>query len=142
MLVPLVRSSILMTQLTCVLLITQQGERMTIIRDAKDSGWYVAQKADMSEGLVPHSHVEAAKLPGQGPDAQKGTHDGKMAKAVYGYRAQNKDELSFMVCHVSHLLLLNISMGRHVGFFLVGWKSAYRTSRMAHFAAQTRRLPI
>jgi hypothetical protein len=80
---------------------------MTIVRDAKDSGWYVAQKADMSEGLIPHSHVEVSSSSGPGPEAQKGTHDGKMAKAVYGYRAQNKDELSFMVGRAQSSMVQN-----------------------------------
>jgi hypothetical protein len=70
---------------------------MTILRDAKDNGWYVAQKADGTQGLIPHSHIEVDKPGSQAPGAQKGMHDGKSAKAVYGYRAQNKDELSFMV---------------------------------------------
>ena len=47
-----------------------KGERMKIVRDADDYGWFIVEKIDGTEGLAPLSHLNEDKPEGQGPYGQ------------------------------------------------------------------------
>jgi hypothetical protein len=47
-----------------------KGERMKIVRDADDYGWFIVERIDGTEGLAPLSHLNEDKPEGEGPYGQ------------------------------------------------------------------------
>jgi len=88
----------------------QPGDKITILRDAEDEGWYEARSAAGREGLVPATHVVIddssayggqSTLPAQ-KDVSRGmpaptasAAQGRPATAKFAYQAAGDDELSF-----------------------------------------------
>jgi hypothetical protein len=97
--------------LTCMYCCMQEGEGITIVRDAQDAGWYYGRTENGKEGLVPETHFQwtdkfpaapstpPAPAPAPAPLASSAPPAAapKTAVAKHPYQAAHPDELSFAV---------------------------------------------
>ncbi len=96
----------------------QAGDKLTLLREADDEGWYVALDARGKEGLVPTTHISlpgasvpaSAPLPPSAPSAPApasvpppsasqppAPKPATAAIAKFPYKAAGDDELTFAV---------------------------------------------
>jgi hypothetical protein len=92
----------------------QVGDKLTLLREADDEGWYVARDARGKEGLVPTTHITmpgaSAPLPPSAPSAPApasvpppsasqppAPKPATAAVAKFPYKAAGDDELTFAV---------------------------------------------
>ncbi len=82
----------------------QQGERLKILKDAFDKGWFVAESIDGQQGMVPETHLEfEGRSPSKAsvapaPASPEQTKDKpRLARSLYPYKGMHGDELSFQV---------------------------------------------
>lgn len=86
----------------------QEGEVLTIMREAQDAGWLVGRSALNKEGLVPSTHIEfitARPPPPKELFNQASAAQQRVAVGKHSYDKESPDELSFKVGRPKHIPL-------------------------------------
>ena len=97
----------------------QEGEVLTILREAQDAGWLVGRSALNREGLVPSTHIEFITTRPPPPKdlfSQAPAAEHKIAVGKHSYERESPDELSFKVTSCKGLCISDTFHLRQINY--------------------------